>query len=482
MKYKYKIMTVFVILFFFTMCFTPNIIANTEIVKKEKTVTSFKNGNYDLLIITPDKWVKNLKPLSNHKENVGIKNRIIPLSEIYDTIYWNGRDDAEKIKYYIKNAYEYWGIRYVLLVGGHDGQSYNWNIPVRYVDMGNSYEAKILSDLYFADLIDDKGNFSSWDTNYDQKYMDWYDTKNPIDTYVDFTPEIAVGRLPCRNSVEVKNMVNKIIKYEQTAYNKEWFKKMVAIAGDTYPEYKNSLWKGYEGEHYADMAFENMTGFEQIRLYTSLGNFNGPKEIIPVINKGCGILYFVGHGNPMVWANHYPNDEKITKGMMLRHMFMLYNFHKTPVTVVSGCHNSQFDITILNIIKEIKNHGLQEGIQRILIRGEGAYECFSWLLTNRALGGSVSTLGCTALGFTKEDKVSFDGGINELEVLFFKEYGQNKIDILGDAWKNAITNYNNKYPIDWNDATKDDWVDAQIIQTWALFGDPSLKIGGYPEN
>ena len=113
-------------------------------------------------------------------------------------------------------------------------------------------------------------------------------------------------------------------------------------------------------------------------------------------------------------------------------------------------------------------------------RAEYPLECFGWLMTRRVFGGSIATLGCTALGFTKEDKVSFAGGINELEVKFLEEYSKNNRDVIGETWANAISWYINTYPIDWNlELTNDNWVDLQVASTWILFGDPSLKIGGY---
>jgi hypothetical protein len=102
-------------------------------------------------------------------------------------------------------------------------------------------------------------------------------------------------------------------------------------------------------------------------------------------------------------------------------------------------------------------------------------------MTRKIGGGSIATIGCTALGYTKEDKDSFKGGLNEIEVEFFREYGQNNIDILGDTWVAAVASYLDKYPIDWqNSEDKDSWIDTKVVQSWALFGDPSLQIGGYP--
>ena len=58
--------------------------------------------------------------------------------------------------------------------------------------------------------------------------------------------------------------------------------------------------------------------------------------------------------------------------------------------------------------------------------------------------------------------------------------------MLGDTWASAISWYMDTYPVDWSASEtselNDSWVDAQVVQSWSLFGDPSLKIGGYPPN
>jgi hypothetical protein len=385
-------------------------------------------------------------------------------------MYWHGRDKAEKIKYYIKEAIENWGTKYVLLIGGKVRQFNRWHLPVRYINIGNSWERHILSDLYFADIYDNNGDFSSWDSDDDGIYGEWYYGEQPEDKNIDLMPDVAVGRLPCRNRLEVIIMVKKIIGYEKNAYNQPWFYDMVAIAGDTYPEFQNPEWAGNEGELYADMAIENMTGFDPLKLYTSNATLKGWKDIKAALNKGCGFVYFVGHGSAMSWSTHFPNSKNWTESFTVTHFPHLKNINKLPICVVSGCHNCQFDVTIFNMFnKTRKGHG------------EAGYECWGWRMTRKIGGGSIATIGCSALGFTKEDKVSFKGGINELEVQFFKAYGQNNIDIIGDTWKAALNWYVITYPIDWGiELTNDSWVDTQVPSTWTLLGDPSLKIGGYP--
>jgi hypothetical protein len=83
--------------------------------------------NYNLLIITPCEFSQALQPLVCHKNNIGISTRVVTLHDVYDQMFWHGRDKPEKIKYFIKHAIEEWGIKYVLLVGDFR------RMPIRYV-------------------------------------------------------------------------------------------------------------------------------------------------------------------------------------------------------------------------------------------------------------------------------------------------------------------------------------------------------------
>jgi hypothetical protein len=426
---------------------------------------------YSLLIITPSCFKNALQPLVTHKKAMGLETRLVTLPEVYDQMYWQGRDDAEKIKYFIKNAMEYWGIDYVLLVGGRSSQFLpTWYCPVRYVHMVDDWESEYLSDLYFADIYDNQGGFSSWDSDNDGIYGEWYTNGTAQDHDIDLIPDVAVGRLPCRSVHEVRTVVKKIITYETTAYNQPWFTSMLVAAGDTYPEASNANWTGYEGEYYGNRAIENMTGFTATRLYTSDGTFTNKRDVIREFRNGWGFAYLVGHGSPKQWGNNAPNGTEFIQGPNSNDMWRFRNRAKLPVCVVSGCHNSQFDVCLLRVLNS-STRWKQEGIP----------ECWSERILRQQNGGAIAVLGCTALGYTKEDKQSFKGGINELEGAFFHAYGQTHVTVLGDVWVAAVSWYGHTYPIDWNSSWfSDSWIDTKVLQSWALFGDPSLQIGGYP--
>lgn len=337
--------------------------------------------------------------------------------------------------------------------------------------MVDDWDAEYLSDLYFADIYDANGNFSSWDSDNDGIFGEWYPGQTAQDTNIDLIPDVAVGRLPCRSEKEVRIMVQKIITYETTVFDQSWFSTILIAAGDTYPESYNANWTGYEGEYYGNRAIENMSGFTATRLYASDSSFSDKKDVIREFHNGCGFVYLVGHGSPKQWGNNAPNGTEFIQGPNSNDMWRFRNKDKLPVCVVSGCHNSQFDVCLRRVFNA-STRWKQEYVP----------ECWSERILREPTGGAIAALGCTALGYTKEDKTSFKGGINELEGAFFHAYGHDHVTILGDTWVAAVTWYAQTYPVGWSSsALGDSWIDTKVIQSWALLGDPSLQIGGYPE-
>ena len=427
--------------------------------------------NYDLLIIAPDKWLDSLQPLVEHKNSHGVKTKLVGLSE---ALKENGRDDAEKVKYFIKDEIENDGIKYVMLVGGRHGGILNekWWVPVRYshLDDDSNYEASYLSDLYFADIYkyeDGKAVFDDWDSNGNGIYAEWsFHGKDILDLH----PDVYVGRLACRNEYEVKLMVNKIIEYETgDAANKPWFKRMVLVGGDSY----NDSYHYIEGEIATWEAYKYMEtkGFEAVKVWASEEDLN-PDSISSAINNGAGFVYFCGHGNPMSWSTHKPGDfNHWCKGFTIADMKMLKNGEMQPVVVIGGCHNSQFNVSILNLLK-------LKDFKKTYYRSEWALESWSWWMVRMEKGGAIATIGNTALGYHGDGDNDNNGIPDYIEVLdgwleinFFREDGN--YTHLGELHSETISSYVSEFN------TMKDKIDCKVVQEWELFGDPSLKIGGY---
>ena len=326
---------------------------------------------------------------------------------------------------------------------------------------GDFPERKFISDLYFADIYDANGNFSSWDDDNDGIFSEWYDNSIASDI-LDLYPDICIGRLPCRNNRDVKIIVKKIIDYENLVFSNSWFKNMVVVAGDTYTEKTDYI----DGEVYTQLALDNMPGFNPIKLWTSDGSLQNSWDTVKAINRGCGFIFFSGHGNPASWATHPQNDNTVwIDGMKLRYMPFLFNRNELPVCITgSGCFNNMFNVSLLN--HPFSSFPIPK--------------CWGEGMIFNPYGGSIATIGSTAFSYESPDVNSNRGGIEWLDIQFFKEYGLNNVNILGECWRNSVIAFVDNFSINWMDNSADgDAIIVKNVQQWLLIGDPSLKIGGY---
>jgi len=207
---------------------------------------------YDLVIITPPDFSDSLQSLVDHKNAHDMQTLLKTTEDIYAE--YTGVDNPEKIKYFIKDAIEEWGITYVLLVGGLKSSllarprddtnqgTRDWHVPVRYNNLFDNpehplsedtiHDPGVISDLYYADIYKEGGLFEDWDPNGDGIFAAWSRPGAENDTGLDLYPDVYLGRLACRNRREVENLVEKIITYESQPADPSWFKKIVVISGD----------------------------------------------------------------------------------------------------------------------------------------------------------------------------------------------------------------------------------------------------------
>jgi len=432
-----------------------------------------------------------------HKNDYGVHTFLKTTEDIYNE--YNGDDKPEQIKYFIKDAVETWDISYVLLVGGLNSYIYarprdhpnygaeDWHLPVRYTNLVEPlsfqiYDPGFISDLYYADIYDSDGNFSTWDSNSDNIFAEWNMRKNSERDILDYYPDVAIGRLACRNSNEVETVVNKIISYETSSTIDNWFNRFIVSGGDPL----NDLSTEYvEGEILGEHIIDNyMTEFESVRLYASYRNTSSDmvpnyENIIRELENGCGFFLLDAHGSPASTKTYWPGDfnrDNMINCLSVYNLPFLKNSDKLPISVLGGCWCCQFNVTLFaNFISEYKYWG------------KATPECIGWSLVRKPNGGSIATLGFTALGYMKfigENGDIDNDGIDEpdyvengwgfIECCFFNEIN-NGAEFLGDAWRNAVITYLSTFPIE----NRNDWQDAKDVLSWILLGDPSLKIGGY---
>ena len=194
---------------------------NIEINYLPPTNQQINLDEYDMVIIAPDIFSEGLQSLVEHKNDIGLNTILKTTEEIYDE--YEGSDEAEKIKYFIKYALEEWDIIYVFLVGdiGY--------IPIRepifyHYDLLDT----LLTDLYYSDIYDENKSFCSWDSNGNGVFGEFRpENMMPKGDEIDLYPDVLIGRLPCSNTDQVTTIVNKIITYETETYGASWFDRII---------------------------------------------------------------------------------------------------------------------------------------------------------------------------------------------------------------------------------------------------------------
>jgi len=402
--------------------------------------------SYDMVIIAPSSFESTLQPLIDFKNSKGLTTTFKSMESILSE--YTGFDQPEQVKYFIKDAYDTWGITYVMLVGGlkshinakdKDTISAGWKawwVPVRYVSMPQDEDEGCLSDLYYGCLYNATGAFNSWDSNGDGVYAAWdmFPYKKDI---IDMYAEVYVSRLPVANTRELDRMVP-------------------------------------DGEYLCDLAYNYtknvISGLNLVSVYSSNRDIGGlvpnDKDISEAITQGAGFVDFEGHGFPLGWNTiwfdgEYDNHDWVG-GILLYDFLRISNGDKQPVVIVGGCHNAMYNVSVIPGV-------LDKNGANYFVYGYPTPVCFSWGLVIKPRGGAIASTGCTGYGMGYEgNPVTLSG---ELESNFFWQIGMNGATNLAQAHSKAIQKFLAEEEIG--------QIEAFCITNWALFGDPSLRFGGY---
>ena len=422
--------------------------AEIQVTYEEPATPTVFSDQYDLVIISPSEFSNELQSLIDHKISMGVNTILKTTEEIY--FEYSGWDNAEKIKYFIKDAIETWGIDYVLLVGSID------KLPIR-TSCASFWEGGLLTDLYYADIYNDTGGFCSWDENKNGKFGEVYHDHHQfydIDG-VDLYPDANVGRLPCEKNAEVKTVVNKIIHYETETAGKSWFKNIILVGGDTFPG-----GGGNEGEEQNQITEQIMSDFTPIKLWTSDGTFNA-RSLNQAINNGAGFIDYSGHGFEIGVATHPPNSDDTTwVPYHTNHLLGATNGYKLPIIFLDACLTAKLDFNFSELIG-YASVNLQLFVNKFSTIASRLFPTFAWCMVKKSNGGAIATIGATRTAFG-----GIDYGCGYLAIHFWQAYSNSETvsQMLTKAQNDYITNI------------PDDLI---TVEEFVLIGDPSLKIGGY---
>ncbi|MCG8684160.1 MAG: C25 family cysteine peptidase, partial [Desulfobacterales bacterium] len=182
--------------------------ADLPLFKSKQAGICNSADSYRYVIITSEEFKSDTDPyslsaLKNFRISKGMSATIVTTTDIYAN--YTGDDNPEKIRNFIKDAYNNWETDYVLLGGDTPV------IPARMLYARNKY---IASDMYYGCL---DGDFNAnGDTLWGQ-----------ADDDLDFVFDVHVGRASAEDLTEIRNFVYKTITYENSPINASYHTKML---------------------------------------------------------------------------------------------------------------------------------------------------------------------------------------------------------------------------------------------------------------
>ncbi|HXS83751.1 MAG TPA: C25 family cysteine peptidase [Methylomirabilota bacterium] len=163
------------------------------------------DGPAGMVIVTDASLVAQFRRLASTHERLGLVTRLRTLQSIRDA-YPAGRDDAERIRLFLKDARANWGIEFAFM-GGDEPL-----IPMRraYVDQLPPVTDPVIllpTDQYYACLDGD------WNADGDDRWGELPNmvTGDPGDD-ADVVPELCVGRAPVTTRQQAQEFVDKTVR------------------------------------------------------------------------------------------------------------------------------------------------------------------------------------------------------------------------------------------------------------------------------
>jgi len=258
----------------------------------DDVITGFSLEPVGLVIVADTVMRKHLKPLVEWKRRKGFR-----VTELYI-----GENGITKDFTSIKNA----------LAGIYNGATTGNPAPEYLILAGDlnyipaSQGTTWLSDMYYAEFDGDD----------------------------DWLPDMYTGRLPARDTSQMKAIVRKIIQYEQFEF------------GDTIDHFRSALaFTGYDlsnitimngqinyGSQYLDMK----NGIDShIMLHNTSDSIRAIRydSVLYLLNKGIGFINYTGHGDALGWLHTGINYNTIAS---------LKNRSRYPVIVSNACQTANY--------------------------------------------------------------------------------------------------------------------------------------------
>jgi len=378
----------------------------------------------EYVIITSDALVPQFQRLADWKTQCGVPAVVRTLSFIQQN-YPAANDDPDRMRQFIRDAYQRWGTKFVLLGGDTDV------LPARYA--WNSYYpygvgSFIATDLYFQCLD------GSWNANGNSLYGEGAPDTTTGDN-ADLMPELWLGRAPVNTLSQSQQFVDRTLQYEKTPVG-DYENGVLFFSEVLFPQNwspgQGTLLDGAQLSEDILPYLDANPALHYARLYE---NYTDPRwkpgslqelkhVVVDSLNRGYNISVHTGHGYRNVMSC---GDENLTNNDALG----LTNGNRLTNMYAIDCTSNAID-----------------------------FPCLGEAFLHAANGGAVTNIGSTHVDFPTTGRY--------FQSEYFRLLYQDSVTTIGEAFAKQ------KYPF--LGSSSPDNVNRWTELVLLLLGDPDLHI------
>ncbi|HTM57389.1 MAG TPA: C25 family cysteine peptidase [Candidatus Udaeobacter sp.] len=388
-------------------------------------VPSLLGSPVQYVIITNDSMATQFQRLADWKTQSGIPSVVRTLSFIQQN-YPAANDDADRVRQFIRDAYQRWGVQYVLLGGDTDVLPARYAFNLYYPTGVGSY---IATDLYYQCL---DGN---WNANGNSIYGEGYQDSTNTGDGADLMPEVWVGRAPASSVIQAQQFVDRTLQYEKTPVG-DYENSVLFFSEVLFPQnWSPGMTTLLDGAQLTEDVLPYLDANPAIHYARLYENYTDPRwkpgalqelkqTVVDSLNRGYNLAVHTGHGYRNVMSC---GDDNLTNNDALG----LTNGNRY-------CNLYSIDCTS-NAIN---------------------FPCLGEAFLHASAGGAVTNIGSTDVDFPTTGRY--------FQSAYFQLVFQDSVNTIGEAFAKQKYSFIGQSAGD----NVNRWTELVLL----LLGDPSLKV------
>ena len=223
----------------------------------------------DYLVITHGDFTEEMRDLEIWRESKGLEVFTADLEQINAEFADTSEKQNEVIRNFISYALTKWqkpAPKYLLLAGSVSHIP-AWKVQSQFHDNDDFNEDSVSFDYLYS-------------VNKNEK---------------DHLPDIALGRFPARNREDMRNMIDKTIRFEDKLSKDDYeYEMLFLIAGDDYSMFNKSTDDILE-------IFKNEPKYKKLTNDPEYEHYADKSEMIDEMSGNSRMLFNMHQGNPYIW-------------------------------------------------------------------------------------------------------------------------------------------------------------------------------------